>query len=63
MTYEVSINLVEILRTTLYLLEHTEYQGKTSNSVQDLRKCLLGTIADLESARAKDAPEDQIGAG
>jgi hypothetical protein len=58
MTYEVSIDLVEILRTTLHLLDHTEYAGKTSNSVQGLRACLVETIAELEESNAKAASEN-----
>ena len=61
MPYDITINLVEILRTTLYLLEHTEYTGKASKTVEDLRKCLLGTIAELESVSGTTA-EQQMGA-
>ena len=61
MTYEISINLIEILRTTLYLLEHTQYDGKASSAVENLRQCLLGTIAELESARTEGELEEQTG--
>jgi len=54
MPYEIPLNVVEILKSTLYLLEHTIYPGKDGKIVNDLKKCLSGAIQSLsaESAQA-----------
>jgi len=53
MPYQVSVSLPEILRTTLYLVDHAEYAGKGSQSVEDLRKCLKSAIAELSFKKLK----------
>jgi hypothetical protein len=47
MPYEIPLNVIEILRSTLYLLEHTIYPGKDGQTVTDLKKCILGAINSL----------------
>jgi hypothetical protein len=54
MPYEIPLNVIEILKSTLYLLEHTIYPGKEDKTVMDLKKCITGAINSLaaESAQA-----------
>lgn len=54
MPYEIPLNVIEILKSTLYLLEHTIYPGKDGKTVMDLKRCINGAITTLsaESARA-----------
>ena len=47
MPYEIPLNVVEILKSTLYLLEHTIYQGKDGKTVSDLKKCIASAIDTL----------------
>lgn len=47
MPYEIPLNVIEILKSTLYLLEHTIYPGKDGKTVTDLKKCILGAINSL----------------
>jgi hypothetical protein len=47
MPYEIPLNVVEILKSTLYLLEHTIYPGKDGKTVSDLKKCISGAITAL----------------
>jgi hypothetical protein len=49
MPYEIPLNVVEILKSTLYLLEHTIYPGKDGKTVNDLKKCISGAIQSLSS--------------
>ena len=61
MPYEIPLNVVEILKSTLYLLEHTIYPGKDGKTVNDLKKCISGAIQSLtaESAQATADLEPQ----
>ena len=54
MPYQIPLNVIEILKSTLYLLEHTIYPGKDGKTVSDLKKCISGAIQNLaaESARS-----------
>ena len=47
MPYEIPLNVIEILKSTLYLLEHTLYPGKDGKIVSDLKKCISGAITAL----------------
>ena len=47
MPYEIPLNVIEILRSTLYLLENTIYPGKDGKTVSELKKCILGAINSL----------------
>lgn len=47
MPYEIPLNVIEILKSTLYLLEHTIYPGKEGKTVADLKKCISGAINSL----------------
>jgi hypothetical protein len=47
MPYEIPLNVIEILKSTLYLLEHTIYPGKDGKTVNDLKKCITGAIQNL----------------
>jgi hypothetical protein len=47
MPYEIPLNVIEILKSTLYLLEHTIYPGKDGEAVTNLKKCILGAINSL----------------
>lgn len=47
MPYEIPLNVIEILKSTLYLLEHTIYPGKEGKTVADLKKCITGAINSL----------------
>lgn len=53
MPYEIPLNVIEILKSTLYLLEHTIYPGKDGKTVTDLKKCIGGAIAALASETAQ----------
>lgn len=57
MPYEIPLNVTEILKSTLYLLEHTIYPGKEGKTVMDLKKCITGAI-DALAAEAAQAPGD-----
>lgn len=47
------LNLSAVLHTVLYLLEFTEYPGKGSPAVGDLKKCVHRALTDLEAARGR----------
>ena len=53
MPYEIPLNVVEILKSTLYLLEHTIYPGKDGKTVTDLKRCISGAIRNL----SEEAPQ------
>jgi hypothetical protein len=55
MPYEIPLNVVEILKSTLYLLEHTIYPGKDGKTVNDLKKCISGAIQSLAAESAQTA--------
>jgi hypothetical protein len=57
MPYEIPLNVIEILKSTLYLLEHTLYPGKDGKTVNDLKNCIVHAINSL-SAEAAQAPGD-----
>jgi hypothetical protein len=53
MPYEIELNVAEIAKTTLYLLEHTNYPGndgigKNGKAVMSLKGCLREFINDFE---------------
>jgi hypothetical protein len=54
MPYEIPLNVIEILKSTLYLLEHTIYPGREGKTVMDLKQCITGAIDALviEAAQA-----------
>jgi hypothetical protein len=47
MPYEIPLNVIEILKSTLYLLEHTIYPGKDGQTVNDLKRCITVAIQNL----------------
>ncbi len=51
MPYQISIDLSEILRTTLYLIENANYPGKASATVADLKECMIRAISEIEAAK------------
>ena len=53
MPYEIPLNVIEILKSTLYLLEHTIYPGKDGKTVTDLKRCISGAISTLASESAQ----------
>lgn len=55
MPYEIPLNVIEILKSTLYLLEHTIYPGKEGKTVTDLKECIANAIHSLgaETAEAR----------
>lgn len=57
MPYEIPLNVIEILKSTLYLLEHTIYPGKDGKTVADLKRCITGAISTL-AAEAAQSPGD-----
>jgi hypothetical protein len=57
MPYEIPLNVVEILKSTLYLLEHTIYPGKDGKTVNDLKHCISTAIDSLRT-EAAEAPGD-----
>lgn len=57
MPYEIPLNIVEILKSTLYILENTIYPGKNGTTVTGLKKCLNEAI-DALGAEAAEAPGD-----
>jgi len=58
MTYEIPLNVIEILKSTLYLLENTIYPGKDGKTVTDLKKCIVSAIASLRADGVAEAPGD-----
>ena len=58
MPYEASIDVVQILRSTLYLLEHADYPQKGSSAIAAIVAHLRLTIAELEGG-AKRPPEGE----
>jgi hypothetical protein len=44
------LNITAVLNTILYLLEYTQYPGKGSEAVGDLKRCMHKAITDLEAA-------------
>lgn len=57
MPYEIPLNVIEILKSTLYLLEHTIYPGKDGKTVEDLKRCIANAMNTLAEETA-DAPGD-----
>ena len=57
MTSPALLDLSRVLRTTLYLIDQAEYEGKNSPTVLELRSCLTRCIAELEARRAIDTSE------
>jgi hypothetical protein len=53
MPYEIPLNVIEILKSTLYLLEHTIYPGKDGKAVSDLKKCITGAIQPWQQNLAR----------
>jgi len=53
MPYEIPLNVIEILKSTLYLLENTLYPGKYGKTVTDLKKCITGAINSLVAEAAQ----------
>lgn len=53
MPYEIPLNVVEILKSTLYLLEHTIYPGKDGKTVTDLKRCISLAIDNLRTESAE----------
>ncbi len=53
MPYEIPLNVIEILKSTLYLLEHTIYPGKDGKTVTDLKSCITGAINSLSAEAAQ----------
>jgi hypothetical protein len=53
MPYEIPLNVIEILKSTLYLLEHTIYPGKDGKTVMDLKRCITGAINALATEAAR----------
>ena len=53
MPYEIPLNVIEILKSTLYLLEHTIYPGKDGKTVTDLKRCISGAIQNLSTETAQ----------
>ena len=53
MPYQIPLNVIEILKSTLYLLDHTIYPGKDGKTVTDLKKCITGAINSLVTETAQ----------
>ena len=46
-----TLDVTAVLRTVLYLLEQTDYSGKDSTTVNELKNCMRQAITDIESER------------
>ena len=57
MPYQIRLNVVEILKSTLYLLEHSIYPGKDGKTVTDLKHCISGAIVNLTEEAAQASLE------
>ena len=53
MPYQIRLNVVEILKSTLYLLENSIYPGKDGKTVTDLKQCISGAINNLAAEVAQ----------
>lgn len=58
MPYEACIDAVQILRSTLSLLEQSQYPEKDSPSIQFVIEALRDTIAVLEAGKFPPAKEE-----
>jgi hypothetical protein len=54
MIYQTTIDLGRLLRTMLSLLELTDYTGKQSKSVEDLKKCIPNVIAEISVEESRN---------
>jgi hypothetical protein len=57
MPYEIPLNVIEILKSTLYLLDHTIYPGKDGKTVMDLKRCIAGAIQSLATESPQPAAD------
>ncbi|HLH36162.1 MAG TPA: hypothetical protein VKX41_15935 [Alloacidobacterium sp.] len=53
MPYEIIIDAAQILRSTLHLLEHTQFPEKNSTMITNVVKQLRLAIDDLELAKQR----------
>lgn len=58
MSYESNIDIVQILRSTLYLLEHAQYAERQSLTIQAIVPQIRQAIFDLEAAKHPPAGTD-----
>jgi hypothetical protein len=47
------LDVTAVLRTVLYLLEQTDYSGKNSTAVHELKNCMRQAITDIELETGK----------
>jgi hypothetical protein len=43
------LDVTAVLRTVLYLLEQTDYSGKNTAAVSELKNCMRQAITDIEA--------------
>ena len=56
MPYKPILNIAPVLKSTLHLMEHTEYPHKGHPAIEGVRKCLKNAIAaihELEPLQAE----------
>jgi hypothetical protein len=53
MPYETIVDAAQILRSTLYILEHSEFPERRSKPIADVIKQLRTAVADLESSKGE----------
>jgi hypothetical protein len=46
LTNEFEVNIIRVLKATLIILENAEYPTMGSKATADLKKCLIGAIAE-----------------
>jgi len=46
LTNEYEVNIIRVLKATLTILENAEYPTMRSKATADLKKCLIGAIAE-----------------
>jgi hypothetical protein len=49
LTHEFEVNIIKVLKATLIILENVEFPTMRSKATADLKKCLIGAIAEIES--------------
>jgi len=60
MPYEPQVDVLQVLKATLSLLEYTDFPTKGSEAVASLKRCLREAIAEIHlatSATSSDNPE------
>jgi hypothetical protein len=59
LSYNSTLNLIQILHATLTILENTEYPANDSKEVAELKRCLESGITTIEAAMLQVSTSDR----